>query len=301
MKHIREVKVAVLAIVCLFLLYFGFSFLKGVNIFSPVHSYVGLFAKVDGLTEQAPVYVRGYKVGQVDAIRFDFTREVAFTVEISLDKHILLPKGSEMRLVSDGLMGGKAIEVFIPVGVPSEDMLCSAGDTLPTSIRSGLVESLQTGLLAHVDSLVSGVDSVVATLQQQLAGDHLRRTLSNVDRITSDLTVSAGDIRNLTHTRVPQIMDSAQTTVNNANAVLADLRDANLKGTIAKLDTTVSEVNRALTSTDGTVGLLLNDKGLYTHVDAAIQSVDSLVTDLKNNPKRYVHFSLFGRKESKKK
>ena len=94
MKHIREMKVAVLAIVCLFLLYFGFSFLKGVNIFSPVHSYVGLFAKVDGLTEQAPVYVRGYKVGQVDAIRFDFTREVAFAVEISLDKHILLPKGS---------------------------------------------------------------------------------------------------------------------------------------------------------------------------------------------------------------
>ena len=299
MKYKREIKVAVLAIVCIFLLYFGFSFLKGVNIFSSTNSFVGKFADVGGLTEQAPVYVRGYKVGQVDAIRYDFTQDEAFSVQISMNKDIVLPHGSRMILADDGLLGGKAIVVRIPVG-GAMDACFSGGDSLPTSVETGLLASLEEGLVAHVDSVVMVIDEVISEINKQLEGNHLQNTLQNVDHITTDLKVSASDIRQVTHQRVPGLMDSAQVTINHANAVLAELKGAHLKSTIDKLDTTVTAVNRVLTTKQGTVGLLLNDKALYHHIDSAVVSVDSLVSDLKANPKRYLHLSLFEKKEKTK-
>ena len=115
MKHVREIKVALLAIVCGFLLYFGMYFLRGMNLFSPTRTYVGVFERINGLTEQAPVFVRGYNVGQVNRIEYDFSRRNAFHVSVAIDKHIAVPEGAEMVLVADGIMGGKAIELIIPV------------------------------------------------------------------------------------------------------------------------------------------------------------------------------------------
>ncbi|MBP5477131.1 MAG: MCE family protein [Paludibacteraceae bacterium] len=300
MKHTREIKVALLAVVCGFLLYFGMYFLRGVNIFSPTRSYTGVFERVNGLTEQAPVYVRGYNVGQVNRIEYDFTRRKAFNVSITIDKHISLPKGAEMVLVADGLMGGKAIELIIPV-TEGQESVSPASDTLPTRIEQGLVESLQTGLLAHMDSVLLRVDSVVASVEQQLEGDHIGRTLTHLDRITEDLTVSANDIRQLTHQRLPRIADSAAVAIDNANAVLANVREADIAGIAKKADTTIGQLQQTLNSKESTVGLLLHDPSIYNHLDSAVVSVNQLVTDLKENPKRYVHFSLFGGKDKKEK
>ncbi len=300
MKHAREIKVALLAIVCGFLLYFGMYFLRGVNLFSPTRSYTGVFERVNGLTEQAPVYARGYNVGQVSRIDYDFTRSEAFRVTVTIDKRISLPDGSEMALVADGLMGGKAIELVIPVteGQPS---FTPASDTLPTRIEPGLVESLQAGLIAHLDSVLLRVDSVVASVEQQLEGDHISSTLTHLDRITEDLTVSATDIRQLTHQRLPRIADSAAVAIDNANAVLASVRQADIAGIVQKADTAIGQLQQALNSRESTIGLLLHDPSIYNHLDSAVVSVDQLVTDLKENPKRYVHFSLFGGKDKKEK
>lgn len=298
MKHTREIKVAVLGIICLFLLYFGFHFLKGVNIFSPTHTYTGLFSDLGGLTEQAPVYIRGYKVGQVNHIRYDFRRDSAFTVSITIDRHIGIPSGSEMILTSDGLLGGKAIEVSIPTGEP--EAFLPSGASLPTSVKKGLTETLESELLAHIDDAVLRADSLIASLQEQTGGDHIRRTLANVDRISTDLTVSSRDLKQLTHDKLPIIVDSVQNTIDYANVFLANLKEADVKGAVAKIDTTVGQVSSLLASKEGTLGMLLHDKSLYQHADSAVMSVDSLVTDLKAHPKRYVHFSLFGRKEGKK-
>ena len=300
MKHIREIKVAVLAIVCGFLLYFGMYFLRGVNLFSPVHTYVGVFERLNGLTEQAPVYVRGYNIGQVTRIDYDFTRRNAFSVSVSIDKHISLPEGSEMVLIADGLLGGKAIEVVIPF-TEGQQTVTHASDTLPTRIEQGLVESLESGLLAHLDSVLLRVDSVVANVEQQLEGDHINHTLTHLDRITEDLTVSATDIRQLTHQRLPRIADSAAVAIDNANAVLANVREADIAGVVTRADTAIGQLQQAINSKEGTLGLLLHDKSIYYHLDSAVVSVDQLVSDLKENPKRYVHFSLFGAKEKKQK
>ena len=114
MKYSREVKVGVLAIVCAGILYFGFNFLKGVNIFSPTDGYYGYFERSNGLTEQAPVYILGHKVGLVESITYDFTRTPAFVVGVTIDKGIELPNGTEMALIADGLLGGAAIEFILP-------------------------------------------------------------------------------------------------------------------------------------------------------------------------------------------
>lgn len=299
MKHLREIKVAVLAIVCGFLLYFGMYFLRGVNLFSPVRTYVGVFERLNGLTEQAPVYVRGYNIGQVSRIEYDFTRRNAFSVSVSIDRHISLPEGSEMVLVADGLLGGKAIEVVIPF-TEGQPAVTLAPDTLPTRIEQGLVESLETGLLAHLDSVLLRVDSVVASVGQQLEGDHISHTLTHLDRITADLTVSATDIRQLTHQRLPRIADSAAVAIDNVNAVLANVREADIASVVTKADTAIGQLQQAIISKEGTLGLLLYDKSIYCHLDSAVVSVDRLVSDLKENPKRYVHFSLFGAKDKKK-
>lgn len=296
MKHAREIKVGALAIVCLFLLIFGFNFLKGVNIFSPTNSYHGRFVNLHGLEEQAAVYISGHKVGQVDNIEYDFTRDSAFTIDISIKKDIALPQGTQMALISDGLLGGVAIELQL---AESQESIAH-GSFIPTTYVPGLVESLQGELLAKLSAAVEDVDSLVASLQTQVAGNHIHSTLTNVDRISGDLTVVSGDLKRMMRTQVPTIVNNADTAIANLNTVVADLKAADLKATVARVDTAVDNVNAILAdvrSEKGTLGQLIYNKSLYNHIDATVLSADSLLVDLKAHPKRYVHFSIFGKKD----
>ena len=302
MKYAREIKVGVLATICLFLLFFGFNFLKGVNIFSPTNSYHGTFYNLHGLEEQAAVYIRGHKVGQVDALHYDFTRDSAFTVDISIRKDISLPQGTRMALISDGLLGGMAIELQFDDHSPvSEDQVpVSHGAFLPTTYVPGLMESLQGELIVKVSDAIENIDSLVAQLNAQLEGDHIKATLTNVDRISGDLTGVSSDLKHLMANQVPVIINNADTAVSNLNTIVADIKAANLRATVARVDTAVNGVNALIAdvrSQEGTVGQLLYNKSLYNHIDATVISADSLLTDLKAHPKRYVHFSIFGKKD----
>jgi len=301
MKYTREIKVAVLAIICGFLVYFGLNFLKGVNIFSQENQYIGKFENVAGLQAQAPVYVRGYKVGQVDQIQYDFTQLQAFTVTISVHKNIILSSPAQMRLVDDGLMGGKAIEVIVPLGPVNFKHIYTQGDTLPTAVVPGLLASIQQGVLTKVDSAMANIDELIIKINSQIGDSSLQHTLSNVELLSSDLSASARDIKKVTQYQLPHIINNADTMITDAKLVIRDVKDANISTTVARVDNTIDTLQSVLTSREGTLGLLLNDAQLYRHVDSTIVSVDQLVIDLKANPKRYVHFSLFGGKDKEKK
>lgn len=301
MKYAREIKVGVLAAVCIFLLFFGFNFLKGVNIFSSMYAFHGVYDNIHGLEEQAPVYIRGFKVGQVSDIRYDFSRDTAFTVDISINRDIDLPQGTRMALVADGLLGGMAIELQLPEQHGQD--LCESGTTLPSVYVPGLVENLETNLLASLGSAVDGIDSLVANLRGQLDNDHLERTLANVDLIAADWAVASRDLKRMMATEVPRIVDNVDSAMIDLRQVSADLNRANLAGTVERIDTVIDNVNlfvADLRSDSGTIGKLIYDKSLYQNIDAAVVSADSLLIDLKANPKRYVHFSLFGQKDKKK-
>ena len=301
MKYAREIKVGLLAVVAIFLLYFGLNFLKGVNIFSSTNTYFGKFSNLNGLVEQSPVYVRGYKVGQVDKIVYDFKSDIPFVVTFSINRDIELPQGTELALVSDGLLSGSALQLNIPIA--SESELFASHDTLPTIVVPGLVENLQQGLLTHVNSAVGRIDSLVAVVTAQLEGEHLKNTLANVDKVTSDLRLTSQDLKVLMHTRVPNIIDNVDSVMTDVKIVSAQLSELDLKATMGKVDGAVDNVNSLLESintNEGTLGLLLNDKELYVSLNKTVGSADSLLVDLKAHPKRYVHFSLFGGKDKDK-
>lgn len=318
LKYAREIKVGILAVVCIFLLFFGFNYLKGVNIFSSIHSFHGVYTNIHGLELQAPVYIRGYKVGQVDNIDYDFTRDSSFTVDISIKRNINLPEGTRMALVSDGIMGGMAIELILPTtgdaGVsPAVDTKGSGreniayiptGTTIPTTVVPGLLDGLQESVIQPLSNTLASLDTLVGQLQTQLDNNHIESILANADLAVADLQTSSKQLKNVMNNQVPSVITKLDTTMSDLQQVVADVKDANLKATVARVDTAIDNVNYLiadLRSPNGTVGMLLNDKGLYNHIDSAVVSVDSLLVDLKANPKRYVHFSLFGAREKKKK
>ncbi|MBE6321361.1 MAG: MCE family protein [Bacteroidales bacterium] len=290
MKYSRELKVGVLAIVCLGILYFGFNFLKGINIFSPTKVYVGTFDRVNGLTAQAPVYIKGYKVGLVESIQYDFKQSPAFTVAVSIDKAIELPRGTEMALVADGLLGGGAIELQLPA-LMNRAMPYQDGDTLPTLIVPGLIDNLQTGLLAQLDSILTEANNLLASLNNEMEQGSLHATLQNVERITNDLTVSSKDIRKLTHNQLPAIMDKVDTTIVGLQDIVADVQAADIQSTISTLDSTIHVLNTALQSENGTLGLLLNDTELHdnlnttlNNLNTAVMNVDTIIMSIKARP-----------------
>ena len=293
----------VLAIICVFLLFYGFNFLKGVNIFSPTNSYHGVYTNLHGLEEQASVFILGHKVGQVDRLHYDFTKDSAFTVDISIRKDIVLPEGTSLALRADGLLGGMALELLFPEDATEklqQQALIEHGATLPTVYLPGIVENLQNELIAKIANAVEQVDTLVAQLNGQLEGDHLKSTLANVDRISGDLTDVSGDLRRIMNTQVPGIVNNADTAIANLNTVIADIKAADLKATVARVDTAIGGVNAVIADVraqKGTLGQLIYNKSLYNHVDATVISADSLLTDIKAHPKRYVHFSVFGKKD----
>ena len=290
MKYSRELKVGVLAIVCLVILYFGFNFLKGINIFSPTKVYVGTFDRINGLTAQAPVYIKGYQVGLVESIQYDFKQYPAFTVNVSIDKTIELPRGTQMALVADGLLGGGAIELQLP-NMPNRAMPYQKGDTLPTQIVPGLIDNLQTGILANLDSLLAEANTLLASLNDQMSEGSLYATLQNIEQITQNLAISSKDLRALTHNQLPTIMDKADATIQGLNDIVDDVKAANIQDTVGMVDSTLNTLNAALQSQEGTVGMLLNDKTLYDNLNNALQdldqallNVDSIMVSIKSRP-----------------
>lgn len=293
MKYIREIKVGILATLCLFLLFFGFNFLKGVNIFTPTNTYYGQFAAIRGLEEQSPVYIRGYKVGQVDRIVYNFAQDTSFFITISIHDDIQLPQGTVMALAPDGLLGGKAIELQLA----SNDLMAQPMDTLVTKAMPSLVETLETQLLANINQAVCRIDTLVANANKQLEGDHLKQTLKNVNVISKDLSVVSNDMKHLFDEQLPSVVQNVDSAVVAINAVANDIQQANLTNTLNQLDTAVTGVNqivKQIQTQEGTIGKLLYDTALYQHIDNTIISADSLINDVKKQPKKYINISVFG-------
>ena len=219
LKYAREIKVGILAVVCIFLLFFGFNYLKGVNIFSSIHSFHGVYTNIHGLELQAPVYIRGYKVGQVDNIDYDFTRDSSFTVDISIKRNINLPEGTRMALVSDGIMGGMAIELLLPateVASKEDIAYLPTGATIPTTVVPGLLDGLQEAVIQPLSNTLASLDTLVGQLQAQLDNNHIESILSNADIAVADLQSSSKQLKQVMSHQVPSVITKLDTNVRLA-------------------------------------------------------------------------------------
>lgn len=303
MAHSREIKIGIVSVIALFLLYYGMNFLKGIDIFSPVRHYYGAYENLGGLTESSPVFIRGYKVGQVDAVHYDFTKQEAFVIAISINKDIDLPHGSRLELFDDGLLGGKAVQIVLPDDADMSKLYAN-NDTLPTSVTYGLVASLQENLMPKISNAIEHIDTLVVAANDLVKSDQIKQSLNNVQTITAELKVASVKLKNLMNNDVPVIVSDVKGVMADVKGFTGKLHDVDLAGLMLKVNTTLDNVNRfteKLNSTEGTVGLLMNDRGLYDNINNTIGDADKLIIDLKQNPKRYVHFSLFGNSAERRK
>lgn len=297
MKISREVRVGLLAALCLFLLYFGFKFLKGTNIFNPIHSYSGRFVDLQGLTEQAPVYVRGFKVGQVEEITYDFAKDTAFNIVVSLNKDIRVVEGSELRLVPDGLLGGMAVEVIIPAGQELAEI--PAHSQLPTSVKPSMIDGLAGPIIASLDSTLSSIRALVDNVNGQIEKDQLRTILAHADELLTSLKATSSRLDGILKNDVPHIMQEVDGILTDVKKLSANASEADIAALVARADATLAEVNRlveAANNPNGTTGKLLHDESLYNNLNSTLQSADSLMQDLREQPNSVI----WGKKKKKK-
>ncbi|MDD3321874.1 MAG: MlaD family protein [Paludibacter sp.] len=294
----REVKVGLMAIVAIFVLYFGLNFLKGIDIFSPISYYYATYENVGGLVPSSPVYVKGFKVGQVEEVKYDFSKKESFVVKISVAKDIKLPKGGKIELFDDGLMGGKAIQlVYDPITLSQQ--MYEPGDTVESQIGIGLLAQLSGDLMPKIESISIQTDSLIHSIRTIVDSEELNKSLSSIERTTSDLAISSYQLKKLMSNDMPKIMSDVNGITSDFKIVSGNLKKIDFTATFASIDHTIANLNLAtdkINSSEGTIGLLLNNKDLYINLTNATSSADKLLIDLQKNPKRYVHFSLFGKK-----
>lgn len=294
----KEVKIALVAIVGVVILFFGMNFLKGLNLFSSTDDYYMEFDDISGLSTSSPIYADGYKVGTVKSVEYDYSNERPIRVVVGLDKQVRVPMGSTAEIESD-LMGNVKVNLLL-ANNPRERVM--PGGTISGAIQSGAMGKV-AAMVPAIEKMLPKLDSILGSLNALLADPALAQSLHNVQTITGNLTTSTAELNTLMRTLnkgVPTLMAKANGVLDNTTTLTNNLAALDLASTKQQIDQTLSNVNEITTklnSKDGTVGLLLNDPGLYNRLNSTVQNADSLMIDLKAHPKRYVHFSVFGRKD----
>ena len=298
MKLTKEIKIALVAIVGILIMYFGINFLKGMNLFSTNNAYYMTFDDIQGLGASTPIYADGYKVGIVDGLEYDYKENGPIKVKVDIIKDLRIPQGSKAEIVKD-LMGNLQVNLLL-ANNPRERV--EPGGIIPGAVNGGMMDKA-TNLVPVVEKMLPKLDSILTSVNALLADPALAASLHNVETITSNLTVSTRELNTLMaglNKQVPGMIGKANGVLDNTNRLTANLASLDVQGTLNKVNQTLESAHQfteKLNSNQGSLGLLMNDTKLYDNLTSTMSHADSLVIDLKAHPKRYVHFSVFGRKD----
>lgn len=298
MKLTKEIKIALVAIVGILVMYFGINFLKGMNLFSTNNAYYMTFDDIQGLGASTPIYADGYKVGTVDGLEYDYKENGPIKVKVDINKDLRIPQGSKAEIVKD-LMGNLQVNLLL-ANNPRERV--EPGGIIPGAVNGGMMDKA-ANLIPVVEKMLPKLDSILTSVNALLADPALAASLHNVETITSNLTVSTRELNTLMaglNKQVPGMVRKANGVLDNTNRLTANLASLDVQGTLNKVNQTFESAHQfteKLNSNQGSLGLLMNDTKLYDNLTSTMSHADSLVIDLKAHPKRYVHFSVFGRKD----
>lgn len=298
MKLTKEIKIALVAIVGILIMYFGINFLKGMNLFSTNNAYYMTFDDIQGLGASTPIYADGYKVGIVDGLEYDYKENGPIKVKVDIIKDLRIPQGSKAEIVKD-LMGNLQVNLLL-ANNPRERV--EPGGIIPGAVNGGMMDKA-ANLVPVVEKMLPKLDSILTSVNALLADPALAASLHNVETITSNLTVSTRELNTLMaglNKQVPGMIGKANGVLDNTNRLTANLASLDVQGTLNKVNQTLESAHQfteKLNSNQGSLGLLMNDTKLYDNLTSTMNHADSLVIDLKAHPKRYVHFSVFGRKD----
>ena len=297
-KFSKEIQIGLVAVIGVVVLYFGLQFLKGLTVFTTDNNYYVKFDNITGLSASSPVYANGFRVGVVEDIVYNYDHQNQIVAVVGLNKELRLPKGSTAEIVSD-LLGNIKLELVLG---PNPVDLVAPGDTILGGLQKGVM-GMAAGMVPQIQAMLPKLDSILASVNMLLSDPALKNSLHHVDEITANLTKTSKELSSMTaslNQQMPSMVKNADGMLANANELTRNLNDLDIATTMAKVNNTlqnVEEMTAKLNSNEGTLGLLMRDPELYNNLNSTMMHADSLVIDLKQHPKRYVHFSVFGKKD----
>ncbi|MEZ7837697.1 MAG: MlaD family protein [Flavobacteriales bacterium] len=294
MNYSKELLIGLTTFAAVICFIWGYNFLKGKNIFTQKRDYYAFYENVHGLEIGQPVTINGFKIGQVTGITFDYSFKGPLLVAFHISKPVDFTSDTKVRIYDMDIMGAKGLQVDLG----TSKLMASPGDTLAGDIQISLTEQVTKQFVpikAGTERLVSVLDSTLrsittltdkASLLIEANHTNLTNAVENIDTLASVFTSQREQITAI---------------LNNMNVFTEDLVKANVDEAIGTLNKTMHDLNSILTdvkSGEGSLGKLIQDGSLYSEMNESLGQLELLLQDMRENPKRYVHFSLFGRKDS---
>lgn len=293
----KEVIIGICVISAIVILFIGIEFLKGINVFKPANFYVANYENVAGLEVAAPVTIDGFKVGQVRSINYNYEHPGLIEVELALNKKLHIPEGSR-ALIGSTLLSGSYVEIQLG----KSDRMIPVGGEIMSGATPDLMSSVSNDLLPAVSSIMPKIDSLLLSLNR-LAGDPaLLASIQSLETITKNVSSASESLNRLMKRDVPGVIAGADNLLTNLDSVSSNLNLLSLELTRLPLSQTMTNVNELtanlsrfsdqLNDPNSTLGLLTHDPALYDNLRRVTADVDSLIVDIKKNPKRYISIKL---------
>ncbi|MBO4332941.1 MAG: MCE family protein [Paludibacteraceae bacterium] len=302
-KISKEFSIGIMVMVTIAILFFGFNYLKGINLFNPTNYYYAKYKDIQGLVQSCEVTSHGHKVGLVKEIIYDYDNPDAdVLVVLQVDNELKIPKGSR-ALLQLSLMGTPSIVLDMHATNGMKD-LYQKGDTLPTATPAGMLDAITEGVMPKIEQVIPHLDQLLVNLNTVVSDPNIGKSLANINKMSSELAATSTQLKKLVGNDLPPILADAKNITGNFTKVSENLSGVDFKATMGKVDNTMTDLNTTVDKINngkGSIGLLLNDPRLYNDLDNTVNSADKLLNDLRENPKRYVNITVFGRKEKSEK
>lgn len=293
-RFTREFWIGFLGILALLIVYFLINFFKGISVLDKGNVYYVRFGNIGEIVNSSPVFINGYKVGNVQEIHYNFETREGAIVKLAIDDRLQLPQGTTAEINLE-LLGSSSISIITGKG----SRYLQPGDTISGKLNGGALDEAGKMLPVLTDMLPK-VDSILMSVNNILANPAINNTLSNVEQLSAQLGSTSAELDRLLKGDIATAGSKLVELENEMLELSSKLNEIEYQKIVASLETSVKnieEITAALNNGEGTAGMLLKDSTLYNKLNETCESANALLEDLKNNPKRYVHFSIFGKKE----
>lgn len=293
----REFVIGLSVIVAIAILIVGIDFLKGINLFKPANFYYATYTDVAGLETAAPVTLNGYKVGQVREIKYDYSNPGHIRVLLALNKELRIPEDSKARIGSSFLSGA-----FITLELGKSREMLSVGADIPTGASSDILATLTDEMMPKVNAILPRIDTLLCNLNLLVTDPALQASVRRLDGITDNLLLTSGALNRTMSHQVPSILNGAGGVIQNIDTITANLTELSCQlkslpiqstmGNVEQITENLSQFSRQLNDSKSSLGMLTSSPELYNRLNTVAADIDSLIVDIKKNPKRYISIKL---------